>query len=349
MAEVGERSAARHAPALPATRSTSKPLLSAIIVNYHQWRQTADLARQLLHNPDGNGSVEVVVIDNHSPPHPLLAQLRREPGVSVRRWKTNHGFARAVNEGCRLSRGDWVLLLNPDITLGEGFIDGILACMERAIVQMPNVGVIGFRLHDCNGRWQRSTGSFPTLLRTLSRMLLPRARRKYGSPRNDRASRVDWVTGCCALVRRQCVEDLEGFDENYFLYYEDVDLCRRATERGWSVWYEPAIHVVHHHPLHAREVPAHLRAFTRHALLVYAFKYWSRWQFRVLRTLVGLEARFRQWRAAAKGRAEEAAVYRELTTVLSVLSDGQAAKARRRLTRLVSRRDPSNKSARRSD
>src|SRR5262249_49609629 len=88
------------------------PKLSVVIVNYHHWRGTAQLARRVLASPAGRrGLVEVVVVDNHSPAHPLMTRLRRWPGVSLRRWRRNRGFACAANEGCRLARGDWLLLL----------------------------------------------------------------------------------------------------------------------------------------------------------------------------------------------------------------------------------------------
>ena len=111
----------------------------------------------------------------------------------------------------------------------------------------------------------------------VSRVCCCRARRKYHAVAPEQRCRVPWLTGCCVLLRRDCYEQLAGFDEDFFLYYEDVDLCRRATERGWSVWYEPALTVTHHRPLHARSVPAHLRLFTRHASLTYARKHWPGW------------------------------------------------------------------------
>ena len=79
---------------------------------------------------------------------------------------------------------------------------------------------------------------------------------------------MPWVTGCCLLVRRDCWHDLGGFDEDFFLYYEDADLCRRARGRGWSVWYEPGLRVTHFHPLHVRAVPPVHRAYRN-------FLYWA--------------------------------------------------------------------------
>src|SRR5207248_1228101 len=106
-----------HVPTLPtAAQQAAPPLplapcpaprLSVVVVNYHQWPDTAELVRQLRASAClENGAAEVVVVDNHSERHPIAGRLRRSPGVSMRRWRRNHGFARAVNEGCRLSRGD---------------------------------------------------------------------------------------------------------------------------------------------------------------------------------------------------------------------------------------------------
>ena len=99
---------------------------------------------------------------------------------------------------------------------------------------------------------------------------------------------------CALLIRRDCLKQIGGLDEDFFLYYEDVDLCRRAAERGWKVCYEPTLHVAHHSPLHARRVPAPLRLMTRHALLTYGVKNWPRWQTIVLGGIIGVEATVRQ-------------------------------------------------------
>src|SRR5262245_1442658 len=98
--------------------ATQRPRVSVVIVNYRLWEETGELVKQLVAAPcTQRGDVEVVIVDNHSPAHPLARRLRRWPGVSLRRWGRNRGFAQAVNEGCRLSQGDWLLLLNPDISV----------------------------------------------------------------------------------------------------------------------------------------------------------------------------------------------------------------------------------------
>jgi N-acetylglucosaminyl-diphospho-decaprenol L-rhamnosyltransferase len=110
----------------------SVPRLSVVIVNYRQWENTSALVHGVRNTPAARcGEVEVMVVDNHSPPHRLMRQLRRWPEVSLRRWGRNRGFARAVNEGCRLSRGEWFLLLNPDVSVTPEFIQGVLDLAER--------------------------------------------------------------------------------------------------------------------------------------------------------------------------------------------------------------------------
>jgi GT2 family glycosyltransferase len=307
-----------------------------VIVNYCQWSQTAALVRQILTDPEAPpDAIEVVVVDNHSPGDPIVPRFRRMNGVSLRRWKRNRGFAAAVNEGCRLSQGQWFLVLNPDVVLGKDFLGRTLRLIDRLPAIRPRAGILGFRLLDQTGSWQRSTGHDPNLLGTLARLVLPRARRKYNSPPNDRATTVPWVTGCCVLIRRECMRQLGGFDEQFFLYYEDVDFCRRARRLGWSVWYEPALHAVHRHPLHSRSVPAHLRVLTRHALLVYARKHWPNWQFRWLGRLVAAEAWLRGRWACHNGRKREAIPYRHLSRLARDPERVGTRAVRRRLERLV--------------
>jgi len=285
------------------------------------------------------GSAEIVVVDNHSPVDRVARRLRRLPGVSMRRFGSNRGFSRAVNEGWRLSRGDWLLLLNPDVTLPPGFLDEALALVNQVSKEQPRLGIIGLQLRNTDGSQQLSAGPFPTLASTLARLLLPRSRRKYYATQADRRQAVDWVTGCCLLVRCDCLKQLGGFDRDFFLYYEDVDLCRRASQQGWSVAFEPALSAVHHYPLHARRVPSHLRLITRHALLTYARKHWPAWQFQLLGKVVRLEAWCRRLWARVRGDSTAATHLAKLDQITTALLTGDTASASRRLYRVVRRQE----------
>jgi GT2 family glycosyltransferase len=310
------------------------------MVNYHQWGETADLVRQLGRaNCIPAGKVEIVVVDNHSPSNPISGWLRRRREVSLRRWGKNRGFARAVNEACRLSRGNWFLLLNPDITVREGFLDGVLALANRLENENPRAGVVGFQLRNADGSRQLSTGPFPSFIGTILRMVLPRSRRKYQTLRTRKLTEVPWATGCCLLIRRDCLEDVGGLDGSFFLYYEDVDLCRRARQRGWTIWYEPGLRVVHHRPLHARAVAGPIRVITRHALLTYAAKHWPAWQSQMLTWLVWTEAWVRSHWRLWRGDAEKADQYAVLQEIAAEMSQGNSAEARRCLLRFLRARE----------
>jgi GT2 family glycosyltransferase len=337
--DVPARTRPREAPGRPHPPGPSRlvePRLSVVIVNYHHWDDTARLVRQLRASIGlRRGRVEVVIVDNHSPAHPIVPRLRRLEGVSLRRWGSNRGFARAVNEGCRLARGQWLLLLNPDMTLPANFLDEVLDRVEHLAAADLTAGVVGLGLRDPDGARQLSTGRFPTLAGTLLRLALPRRRRKYTAPAGDGPCPVGWVTGCCMVVRRDCWDDLGGLDPAFFLYYEDVDLCRRAWDAGWSVWHDPGPWAVHHHPLHSRAVAPHIRLITRHALLTYARKYWPRWQARALTGIVGVEARVRRLLASWRGDGDTAAVFAELARVAGSFAAGRPEDAARRLLRVV--------------
>ena len=310
------------------------PLLSVVIVNFRQWQNTVALTHQLDTSDCMRcGQAEVVLIDNDDTPQPLRRCVRHWPAVSLRCFGRNRGFARAVNEGCRRARGQWLLLLNPDVRVPEEFLDRVLAAADRLAAADPRAGIVGFQLRHADGTRQGSTGPYPTLANVLAGLLRPRARRRCQPLRGPRRSPVPWVTGCCLLVRRDCWQALGGFDEDFFLYYEDVDLCRRARAAGWSVWYEPAVRVTHFLPLHTRPVPAPLRLMTRHALLTYGAKHWPHWQFRLLGGLVWAEAGVRQPLAYGRGQLDAVAHFARLRALATDLVRGRGLRARHRLLR----------------
>jgi GT2 family glycosyltransferase len=312
------------------------PRLSIVIVNYNQWEETADLAWDILRSAEScPGKAEIVIVDNHSLYHPLARQLQRIAGVSLRRWRRNHGFARGANEGCRLSRGSWFLLLNPDISVGPEFLHQVLSLIEHLPIEHPSAGIVGFHLRNSDGSLQLSSGKFPSFFRTVIGLSQPRTRRKYSLARASKACQVPWVTGCCLLVRRECFEQLGGFDEDFFLYYEDVDLCLRAREREWSVWYEPGVRATHHHPLQDRPVPAAMRLITRHALLTYGVKHWPSMHLQLLAGLIGAEAWLRRWWAWRRGDMVAAEHLNDLRALALDVAQGRRRFARRRLEAVV--------------
>ncbi|QEL18145.1 glycosyltransferase family 2 protein [Limnoglobus roseus] len=305
--------ALRTRPTQAAPSEVAVPRLSVVVVNFCQWQNTARLTRQLRHSDAVRaGEANVVIVDNGSPAEQVMKNLRGLRGVKVELNSANLGFAAAVNRGVRVGPSEWVLLLNPDVTVEDGFLDEVLVAVDAAVKHDSATGVIGFRLLNADGTDQASAGHFPTFASTLKGLFLPRSRRKCHHQSSQDRRQVQWVTGGCLLVRRDCFQELGGLDERFFLYYEDVDFCRRVQQFGRTVWYDPRVAVTHHWPLHKRTVPAPLRFITRHALLTFAGRHWKPWQRAALRRLVHAEARAREGVARWRGDSVAAACYREL-------------------------------------
>lgn len=311
------------------------PLISVVIVNYRRWNETAALVDQLLqprhiHRFD----IEVIVVDNDSQHDVLEDQLKNREEVKVIRLPRNVGFSAGVNAGFQASRGDWILVLNPDVVVCPGFVDLLCGAArdvrDDASLGAP-VGVVGFHLQNRDGSWQLSTGKLPSLARLLTGLFRPRRTRKYFVPASGRRQCVPWVTGSCLLIRRQCLRDLGGFDESFFLYYEDVDLCKRAVDTGWAVCYEPDVAARHMEPLQNRQLTEPLRVITRHAALTYFQKHLSQWQFLGLAAIIRLEARLRRALHTLRGRDTESEMMSCLLEIVDFMKLGEQALARQTL------------------
>ncbi len=315
------------------------PLVSVVIVNYRRWEETAHLVDQLLGEAHiFRDHLEVIIVDNASPRHPLEDRLSSYERVKIVRLEENCGFSAGVNAGFQRCKGPWLMVLNPDVVLCPGFADFLCAAVrdvdEDAAHGAP-IGVVGFRLRNRDGTTQLSTGLFPSLTRMVLGLLKPRKTRKYIVPSGTERQKVPWVTGSCMLIRRKCMEQLGGFDESYFLYYEDVDLCRRAMERGWTVCYEPTLEAVHLDPLQNRPLTEPMRAITRHASLTYFRKHLHGWQFWGLAQIIRVEALLRQGLLTLRGKHRDAHICSQLRGVCDDLLQQQPEAARMRLQRVL--------------
>jgi GT2 family glycosyltransferase len=284
-------------PVTAAARNPSQAVrlrLSVLIVNYRDWPATERLVGQLWQADLVNGKrAEIVIVDNDSPPDSATFRLQQRPGVTICFRPRNEGFARAVNFGVERSRGDWLLLLNPDVEARSNFLDGVLTMLDRVA---PDDGLIGLRLQNPDGTTQPSVGLTPTIWSTLFGMFRAREQRKCHVLQGKHPCRVAWVTGCGMLIRRSCFEMIGGFDSDFFLYYEDLDLAMRARAAQWRVLWTPTPSIVHRHPLHSRAVPPRLRLLTRQALLTYSRKHWSVIATTGLAGIILIESFVRSWR-----------------------------------------------------
>jgi GT2 family glycosyltransferase len=310
----------------PGNRVTNQPTLSVIVVNFQSWPDVTRLIQALASAEEVSaGRCELIVVDNASddPPHAWLEDA--EPAVRLILRDENGGFAAGVNAGWRASRGDWLLLLNPDVVADRGLIRRVLERVDGfARGGRGDPGIVGFGLRNPNGTPQPSVGVEPGLLRALLEPFLPRSRRKYRATQRARAGPAAWVTGACALVSTRAMASVGGMDEDFFLYYEEVALCRSIRASGRSVEFDPSIEVVHLRPLQNRPATPPLRVITRHSRLVYFKKHCGDWSFRAIAALTRAEALLREAWARARRRDQETLAWQSVARLARALQRGES-------------------------
>jgi len=161
----------------------------------------------------------------------------------------NSGFSKATNLGIKESRGEYIMLLNNDTIITELVFDQLTDFMSAH----PDTGAIGPRHADGRGRFQVSYGKFPTIFSEIERKII-QFRILCGDPTIDRyfnefcyqERKVDWLSGSCLLLRRDALCQTGLLDESLFMYYEDVDICKRIIQKGWSIYYFPKTSIVHY-------------------------------------------------------------------------------------------------------
>lgn len=246
------------------------------------WNSLADLPGCL----EALGTVpglEIVVADNASPDDGEDLVRRRFPAVRWLALARNAGFGAAVNAGAAATRSTWILALNPDTTvMGQDLLAMVAAGEDLG------AAALGPRMLDRAGRVELSYGTRDSLLGDLKWLLAWRGARMWklaASPRE-----VSWVTGACLLVRREAFERVGGFDEEYFLYFEDADLCRRLRLRGGRVIYHPGFSVVHRRGASGRGQAARVRLAYRQSQLRFVSLHRPAYYERFVRWSLGVRA-----------------------------------------------------------
>jgi N-acetylglucosaminyl-diphospho-decaprenol L-rhamnosyltransferase len=212
------------------------PRLTAIIVYF----RTPELLSKCLDGLRTQSSPpeEIVVVDNSS-----ALDARDEPPAKGQDWtwvraERNLGYGAACNLGARNSESDHLLFLNADLVLGEKACERLGSAGESD----ARIAVIGPRIYGADGRVELSARRFPTVATGLlgrsssaTKLLAAIGRTPRGvSGALGSNARVDWVSGACMLIRREAFEQLGGFDEGYWMYWEDADICLRLKARGWD-------------------------------------------------------------------------------------------------------------------
>lgn len=226
--------------------------LSVIIVNYRTEGLLKQCLRGIALSRPRELTMETIVVDNASNDGSAAMVRAQFPDARLIVAQSNRGFAAGVNLGLRAATGAAYFIMNPDLAVFPGVFETVV----RYLREHPGVGMVGPRLINPDGTVQLSARRFPGPLTPLySRTplgLFPpfRARlRRYlmveWNHRNPRP--VDWILGAAMVVRAEAARSVGALDERFFLYFEDVDWCRRFWKFGWSVVCLSSVELVHYH------------------------------------------------------------------------------------------------------
>jgi GT2 family glycosyltransferase len=186
---------------------------------------------------DGDPARETILVDNASDDGSVAAARAAHPGLRVVETGSNLGFAAGANRGAAATRGDVLVFLNPDARLERGAIRALVG----ALAAVPGAGIAGGGLVDARGRWQPGAARF----HPVAHLLLDTTPGRLAARWRRAPYAVDWVYGTFMAVRRDVFRQLGGFDEGYFLYGEDLDLCHRAAAVGVRTIHVPGARAVH--------------------------------------------------------------------------------------------------------
>jgi hypothetical protein len=251
--------------------------VSIILVNYNGYEQTRKaLGSIATHAP----TCQVILVDNHSDENDVQRLRQEFPVVVFVQAGRNLGFGGANNLGTGKATGQYLLFLNNDTILSSD----VPSKLGTLLDERQDVAATGPRLLNTDGSLQMSFGYDPTILSEWKIKKLQRLSKenpamfsKRMEPLLEHGTTVDWLTGAALMVRKTVFEEVNGFDDSFFMYFEDADLCRRIRERGWKVVYDQSCSLVHvggastspaARPMIVEYRKSQLRYYSKHSSLI---------------------------------------------------------------------------------
>lgn len=263
------------------------PELSVILVSFNDWIHLEKCLQSLLAvAPEKN--LEVVVVDNNSSDGSPGLVKDRFPEVKLIRNEKNLGFARACNLGIQASAGEFVLFLNNDTIVNVQ----VLSVLLEKIRENPLIGAVGPALLSGQKTYQVSFGKKVDF---FSEFIQKGFFNLYNAKKlrsDSKARDVGWLSAACLLARRKALEEAGCFDENYFLYFEDIDLCYKIKQSGWILRFLPQAHIIHFGGTSTSAVKISSRYYYRKSQIYFYRKHNSRLSQSLLRIYLWLNFNF---------------------------------------------------------
>ena len=218
--------------------------LSIVVVNLNTKKLTLDCINSVLE--ERGVKKEIIVVDNGSSDGSVEAfrKLKKEGKIELIENSGNFGYAKANNQGIRIARGKYLLLLNNDTIVKRGALTKLVEFAEET----PDAGVIGSKLLNKDGSLQPSCFHFPTIANAVKEYFLgQKGHFKKFAPKGKEPTPIDALVGAAFLITPAAFKKVGMLDERYFAYFEDLDYCRKVWQTGLKVYYLPSSEIVHYH------------------------------------------------------------------------------------------------------
>ncbi len=220
--------------------------VSIIIINYNTKKLTIECIHSVYRHVK-DIKFEIIVVDNASSDGSVSALQHEFTEIILVKNKKNIGFAPANNQAIKIAKGRTILLLNSDTVLLNNAIKKLVTFLDNN----PRAGIAGPQVLNRDKTIQSSFNRFPSLADEFLRAFRMEAwyvRRRIQNDnriKTGHAFQVDWVSGCCFLIRKTAIKHIGLLDENYFLFNEEVDWCMRAKKADWDIFYIPEAMIIH--------------------------------------------------------------------------------------------------------
>lgn len=266
---------------------------SIILINYNGHKFLETCLNSILEKVQCT-NYEVIIVDNSSVDDSVEIIQNNFPMFKLICSKNNLGFGKANNLAVKQSRGEYLLFLNTDTILTEN----TLKILSEYLKENEDVAVIGSRITFQDGSYQLSCGNLPNLVVELFdkiRYTLDNKWHSLFSNLHDRkyskVQEVGWLTGACLMMRRDVFEQIGGFDENFFMYFEDKDICKRVKELGYKVVYYPKTTIIHLLGGSSHGIKKSVNKHYRDSQLYYYQKHLGKFQTNVLKLYLRLSGK----------------------------------------------------------
>lgn len=214
--------------------------ISVVIVTYNSERTIEDCLTSIIKYSPG---CEIIIIDNGSGDDTLKIVNQFGQDIQLIRNRQNLGFSKANNLGATRASGEYLVFLNPDAMLTQS---DSLERLAEALGENTNFGIVGPRLIYPDGSVQPKVRNFPTVYRAFKEYVLgTKGSYCFYTPDCQALCQVETVAGACMVIKKELFQKMGGFNEKYFMYYEDIDLCRKIRKLGLKVGFIPEITIVH--------------------------------------------------------------------------------------------------------